>query len=196
LALEKESTDPEHNPPQVIVLNITKPYALLKTPASGAWELDLNAPSGTLGLCAPLQAAAFNTPYWTGSGYIVFDGHAAIAAGSGGAYLERCDTRIHRFLTFTLSGLASSGCPAFRCPPAANSNSIVWQTAAGRLGGMFLASQQAFSIKLPRAIDPSTGYANGDEYRLVLTRTRLYLATRQDQVWTAPAPQPPKRGRG
>jgi hypothetical protein len=196
LAFEKQSTDPDHNSLQVIMLNIARPSARPEVPSSGAWEFDLNNRSGTRRLCAPLHAPTISLAYGTALGYLAFDGRAAIAAGGGGAYLERCGTQRHRFLTFTLSGLAFYGCPAVRCPPAADSRAILWQTAAGRLGGLFLPNQQRFAINLPRAIDRSTGYANGDEYRLVLTHERLYLATRQGQVWTAPAPALPKRLRG
>lgn len=71
---------------------------------------------------------------------------------------------------------------------------IVWQSAAGRVSGLFLPSRRRFMIAVPRNVDPSTGFANGDMYQLALTATRLYLV-RQGLIWSIPAPVKPRSNR-
>lgn len=164
-------------------------------PTTSTTNADLNSPLLTDNVCRPLQIPTVSNSYSSGWGSLTFDDDFAIAAGTGGAYLERCGSHLHQFLTFTTPNWTSSnpGCPHLDCPPAHNPHTIVWQSAAGRLQGLFLPSKQTFTIPIPPKVDPNQpGFANGDNYQLALTPTRLYLVTPQGTIWSAPAPAPAK----
>jgi hypothetical protein len=162
--------------------------------ANGSTNIDLDSPQLDQKICPPLSVPAVSTPDGSPAwGSLVFDNGFAIASGSGGTYLERCGSHQREFLTFTT---ANARCSALVCPPAHDSHAIVWQSAAGRLNGIFLPSKQKFTIPVPPTVDPNQpGFANGDRYQLALTPTRLYLITPQGGIWSFPAPASPKPSR-
>jgi len=141
-------------------------------------------------VCRPLSVPAVSTAYDSGWGSLSFDAGFAIASGTGGAYLERCGSRLHEFLTFTAP--ASGDCPHLACAPVSNSREIIWQSASGRLSGIFLPNRQRFTIPVPENVDPlAGGFANDHLYTLALTSTRLYLLTPENGIWSTPAPPSP-----
>jgi hypothetical protein len=154
---------------------------------------DLDLPGLAVHVCKPVSVPRVSDGYDSGWGSVSFASGFAIAAGGGGSYLERCGSRLHRFLTYTNPTLGY-GCAHLVCTPAAASRLIVWQSAAGRLSGMLLPGRKRFTIRVPVRVDPeaaSGGFANGDEYRLALTPRRLYLFTIQDRIWSIPTPRQP-----
>jgi len=159
-------------------------------PTNSRTTVDLDSPQLAEKVCRPLAVPAVSNAYSSGWGSLTFDDGFAIASSNGGAYLERCGSHLHEFLTFTPP---TTGCPHLACPPAENSQAIVWESAAGRLGGIFLPSRQRFTIRVPANVDPqgaSGGFARDDPYTLALTPRNLYLMT-QRGVWSIPAPAAP-----
>ncbi len=169
-------------------------------PSGGSTTVNLDSPGLTEKVCTPLTVPRVSfSPYGDRPGSLTPAGAFEIAAGNGGAYLERCGSHLHEFLTAgVLSRSAApsestAGCASLACPPDANAHAIIWEAPAGRLSGIFLPSRQRFSIPVPARVDPSLGI--GADYQLALTTTTLYLnvGARPGHrgIWTIPAPTPP-----
>jgi hypothetical protein len=155
-------------------------------PSGGSTTVDLDSPTLRQTLCSPLTVPSPSSGPVDhyGAPSILLDGRFAVFTGPGGSYLEQCGSELHQFLTYT----SYPGCAHQTCPPPANSNLIIWESAPLRLSGIFLPDRQRFTIPLPDEIDPTPGpYVNGDQYALALTSHTLYVGN-DDKVWMAPAP--------
>ncbi|MGI8557226.1 MAG: hypothetical protein ACR2ND_02775 [Solirubrobacteraceae bacterium] len=199
VALEPPAGD-EHDVPTFEFQNLNT-GATTGDPTNSMTTVDLNSPQLVEKVCRPLTVPAVSNGYSSGWGSLTYEDGYAIASG-GGAYLERCGSHLHDFLTFTIPDYLSAyvgygyGCPHLACPPASNSQAIVWESAAGRLSGIFLPSRRRFTIRVPTNVDPQGalgGFANGDLYTLALTPRTLYLMN-QTGVWSIPAPAAPRTG--
>jgi hypothetical protein len=161
-------------------------------PANATHGLDLNSPQLVQSICRPLSLPRVSNGYTSGWGSLTFDDGFAIASGGGGAYLERCGSPLHEFLTFTtpsnVNGIA--WCPYLDCSPASNAHEIIWPSEAGRLRGIFLPDRRRFTIQLPVKVETGIGEVPGSAhgYTLALTPTRLYLLNPQGQIWSITAP--------
>jgi hypothetical protein len=167
--------------------NLQTGHVVDNDPADATHGLDLNSPQLVQSICQPLSLPRVSNGYTSGWGSLTFDDGFAIASGGGGAYLERCGSRLHEFLTFTapsnVDGIA--WCSYLDCPPASNTHEIIWPAAAGQLAGMFLPDRRRFTIRVPAKVDASGVTA------LALTPTRLYLLNSripQSQIWSITAP--------
>ncbi len=172
---------------------------VLDDPANAATNINLNAPQLVQSICPPLSLPVVSSAYDSGWGSLTFEDGFAIASGTGGAYLERCGSHLHQFLTYTTPNNFNefAWCPSPDCPPASNSHEIIWQSAAGRLTGIFLPDRRRFTIHVPATVHPNGGgFANGDMYTLALTPTRLYLLIPhlpEGQIWSIPAATEPSK---
>jgi hypothetical protein len=179
-----------HDYPTFEFQNIKTGQALSKDPTNATTTVNLDSPQLAQKACRPLTVPVVSGAYDSGWGSLTFVDGFVIAAGGGGAYLERCGSHRHEFLTFTTPGM-EAGCPALACPPVSNSHAIMWQSAAGRLSGILLPSRQRFMIHVPAEVDPRSGFASEDPYTLALTPRTLYLVTPESRVWSIPAPTSP-----
>lgn len=183
LALEVPSGD-EHILPSFEFQNL-KSGQVTADPTNSTTTVDLDSPYLAEKVCRPPTVPAYSDGYSSRWGSLTSDGRYEIAAGSGGAYLERCGSRLHEFLTFTTPDLNHSyhPCGALDCPPAANSHVIVWRSGAGSLGGIFLLSQRRFTIPLP--------IANEGIAAVAIVANTLYLELYPGGIWSAPVPAAP-----
>jgi hypothetical protein len=161
-------------------------------PRNQATSVDLSSPTLTARACAPLTVPKGDVDgAW---GTLTPDDGFTIAAGDAGAYLERCGSKLHQFLTHTPN---LDACPVGPCAPPSNSHVVIWQSAYGRLGGIFLPSRQRFSIPVPASVEPPGaapgGFANSDGVTLALTSSTVYLEYENGPIWTTPTPSPPTR---
>jgi hypothetical protein len=165
----------------------------LQDPSNVTTTVNLDSPALSEKVCRPVKvpfAANFANPASWGS--VTFDRRIAIVSGPGGVYLERCGSKLHEFLTYT-TGFTE--CPEAGCPPPWNSHLIVWESAPGRLSGIFLPSLQRFTIHVPARVDPaaaSVHVVQSDQYTLVLGSRALYLQA-PGGVWMTPVPKPRRR---
>jgi hypothetical protein len=140
-------------------------------PTNATTFADLNSPALAHKTCPGVRLMRLFEGYSNPWGSLTSYGQFALAIGTdsegNGAFLERCGTRMRRLLAYGSSELE------FSVPPlASNSRAIVWQTAPGRLDGLFLPSLQTFTIPLPSAIVAAEGVGQGD---IALTSGALYL---------------------
>lgn len=162
-------------------------------PARPDTTVNLNRTGLTQGVCRPLAVPTFHGPYDNQPGSLTPIGNGFEIATAPNAYLERCGTHLHRFLTslaYTNANPNRNRCAAVVCPPAANPRVVVWASPppSNQIHGIFLPSLQRFSIPVPTRIDPSDG--TNDEYGVGLTAHRLYLSS-GTRLWSTPAPTPP-----
>jgi hypothetical protein len=91
---------------------------------------------------------------------------------------------------------ATTRCAARLCPPPSNRQVVIWQSAAGRLNGVFLNGVNglhSFQIIVPATVDPSAHqlkYVRADPYTLALAARTLYLETPGGALWAAGLPRP------
>lgn len=187
------AADPEHGFPSFEFQNLQSGRVIANDPANSTTSIDLNAPQLTQSICPPLSlpVVSRSSDGLSGWGSLTFDDGFAITSGDGGAYLERCGSPMHEFLTYTTPNQfdGNASCPYLECAPANNGREIVWQSGPGRVSGIFLKDRRRFTIQPPPnladAISP-----------LALTPTRLYLAggdSVPSHIWSIPAPtEPPK----
>lgn len=165
---------------------------VLPDPTDASTTVDLSSPRLTEKVCRPPHVPVVSTAYSRGWGSLTFDHGYAISAG-GAAFLERCGSRLHQFLTFTLPtylGDYPLNCPHLACPPASNANVIVWAASDSVLKGVFLPDRRRFTIPIPsRAMPPGGGDASS--YQVALTAKTLYLRNDDGRIWTSPAPAEP-----
>jgi hypothetical protein len=159
-------------------------------PSNATTTINLGAPALSEKVCRPVKvpfaAHPDNPPSSWGS--VTFDGRFAIVSGPGGVFLEQCGAKLHELLTYTT---AFTECSQAGCPPPWNSHLIVWESAPGRLSGIFLPSLQRFTIHVPARVDPAAAgvqFVQGDQYTLVLGSRALYLRT-PGGVWMTPVPR-------
>jgi hypothetical protein len=165
-------------------------------PTNRTTRIDLDTPRLSRPVCRPLAVPQDNQSIedgtYPGWGSLTLDGSYGIEAGGSGVVLQRCGSRTRTLLTRTAS---SNTCAARACPPPSNQSMVVWQSAAGRLGGVFLKRIQRFQITVPPSVDPSARqlqFVRADPYTLALTTKMLYLGTPSGTVWAAPMPPAPR----
>lgn len=160
-------------------------------PTNRTTRIDLDAPGLAQPVCAPLTVPVDNVElegevvYPGGWGSLTLDGDWGIAAGNEGVYLQRCGSRTRTFLTRTP---ASGPCASRACSPTNDRSMVVWEAAAGRLGGIFLNGLRRFQISVPAKVDPFASqlrFALSDQYTLALVGKTLYLETPMDGIWEA-----------
>lgn len=118
-----------HDYPAFAFQNLQTSQVLENDPASSTTSLDLNSPQLAQSICRPLTLPPVVSAVGSGWGSLTFpDDGFAIASGNDGAYLERCGSHLHEFLTQTraVDGESSYLCPYLECPPVNNSREIVW----------------------------------------------------------------------
>jgi hypothetical protein len=192
IAFEAPPAD-EHELPTFVFQNLQTGQAVTHDPTSATTTTNLDSPNLTAAICSPLRVPAISNGYSSGWGSLTFDAGYAISSG-GGAYLERCRTRLHKRLTFTIPNYHSSyqdGCAHLACPLAANPHAIIWASASDRLAGIFLPSLQPFTIPLPAKVQGASEEASVS-YQLALTPRTLYLHSGAGHIWSIPAPVQPK----
>jgi hypothetical protein len=171
--------------------------AVLDDPTNRTTRVDLDSPRLDQPVCRPLTVPVDNQHIedgtYPGRGSLTLDGSYGIEAGGGGVFLQRCGSRTRTFLTHSP---ASGACAALACPPTSNRAMVLWQAAAGRLGGIFLKDLQRFQISVPRAVDPLARQfpaAGSDPYTLALAGKTLYLEDNTTgTVWAAHTPSAPR----
>ena len=172
---------------------------VVSDPSNRRTTVNLNYLGLSQRVCSPVivpYAAADEVSPPPGWGSVTFDGRFAIVAGPGGVYLEQCGSRLREFLTYPTS---FNTCAEPTCPPPSNSHLIVWESAPGRLSGLFLPDRQRFVIHLPARVDPQATneqFVSEDQYRLALTARALYLQDQQGQIWRTANPSLPVIGKG
>lgn len=162
-------------------------------PAAGSTTVDPNSSTLPQKVCSPLSLPTVHGTAAQGPGSLTAVDGFQIAAGDGGAYLERCGSHLHERLTSDLPNPSGQGgprgCDSLACPLTANAHAIVW-LSAHRISGIFLPSRHRFSIVLPPkvAIPPGGGAAP----EVALTARTLYLNTGGPAgLWSVPAPTLP-----
>ena len=182
-----------HDYPEFVFQNLQIGQVLENDPADSTTSIDLNSPQLVRSICRPLSLPVVVSPVGSGWGSLSFlDDGFAIASGNGGAYLERCGSHLHEFLTYTTpdNGAHWGLCPYLDCPPVDNLREIVWPSADG-VTGMFLPSRQRFTIRAPANVDA------GGITQLALTPTRLYLSSGLHGIFSTKTPtEPSKPDRG
>jgi hypothetical protein len=190
-----------HDYPAFAFQNLQTSPVLEDDPASSTTSLDLNSPQLAQSVCRPLTLPPVVSAVGSGWGSLTFlDDGFAVASGNDGAYLERCGSHLHEFLTQTraVDGESSYLCPYLVCPPVNNSREIVWPAGASLafgprgITGIFLPSRERFAIPVPAKVLAAGILPLG----LALTPTRLYVST-NDGIFTTKAPTgPSKSNRG
>jgi hypothetical protein len=181
--------------PAVFVMQDLLSGSARQDPSNSTTTVNLNSAVLTRHVCAPVRVpfvSNVNTGPPSGWGSVTRDGAFAITAGPGGAYLQKCGSARRKLLTFTTS---FTQCWEANCPPPSNSHAIVWQSARGRLSGVFLPSGRPFVIHIPTSVDPKqkqSKFISEDGYGLALTARSLYLAA-DGRVWKTASPTPPSR---
>ena len=140
----------------------------------GTTAIDLDSPSLTRPLCAPLRVPLnHDVEHGRLPGELTFYGDYAIAESTAGdgttrRFLERCGTHLHMQV--------APGTDEW----AASARAIVWSSyvGSGDLRGVMLPSLRRFEIQVPPAI--------GDGGWLALSARRLYVLG--NGLWAAPAP--------
>jgi hypothetical protein len=91
-----------HDYPAFAFQNLQTSQVVENDPASSTTSLDLNSPQLVQSICRPLTLPPVVSAVGSGWGSLTFlnDGFA-IAFGNDGAYLERCGSHLHEFLTQT-----------------------------------------------------------------------------------------------
>jgi len=154
------------------------------TPAGTILD-DLNAPSGSSRMCAPLRyPRSFNGDIQAWDlGLLSLYGKFALASGGvpdkGGditAYrLQHCGTRLN--LAIDTNPYYPAISPGPFAPPVASSRAVIWtRTSDGTLAGRLLPSLQPFTIRPPApGVTPAA-----------LTKRTIYVRSASgNQVWAA-----------
>lgn len=167
--------------------------AVSADPSTATSALDLDTASLSRSLCPGVTDPPLDSdPTLVGGlvhGLVIQSGRLAVVSDNRGFWLERCGTHLHRFLT--ANGTNPSASSAFPAPPVSNAHAVMWQSAAGRLSGLFLPGLRPFTIAISARLDPRLGeYPDvlDDQYHLALTPATLYVST-AGGIWTTPAPR-------
>jgi hypothetical protein len=171
--------------------------AILHDPTNRTTRIDLDSSRLAQPVCRLLTVPRDNQRVedglYPGWGSLTLDGNYGIEAGNGGVFLQRCGSRARTFLTRTP---ASGACPARACAPSSNRQMVLWQAAAGRLGGIFLKGLQRFQISVPATVDRLARQfpaALQDPYTLALAGNTLFFEDDTlGTVWTAQMPSAPR----
>ena len=164
---------------EAVVLGHCELTAYLQNIKTGAVKLDpatvggriyddLNTPTGSRPLCAPLRYPDEEGPASTPMlGWLTFYGQFAITEGNAGIHLRRCGSR----LDLTLPGLL--GFSLF-----ANSRAVIWNQLVLRRPlryvapvGLFFPSLRRFTMSVPADIRARGGGV------IALTRRTIYLGS-------------------
>jgi hypothetical protein len=170
-----------------------------RDPTGRTTVADLNSPTLVRKVCSPLSVphadVGVEDPDLSGWGSLTFYGPFALAAGYQGIYLERCGSRMRAKLLQGPPMLYAYPylCQRPVCPPAANSDAVVWQSGYRRLSGVLLPSLRRFVVPVPAAVDTSNpgGPPWDDTYAITLCSRTLYLLV-QGRLWTAARPALPR----
>jgi hypothetical protein len=151
------------------------------TPGGRTFD-DLNAPSGSIRLCAPLRYPRFydGASQRVEPGWLAFDGEFAMAEGGGGTplyTLEHCRSSARH--TVSENSIVS--------PPGLSSRAMAWtyrgqqaRSTSFRLGGWLLPSTQRFTAALPTPLQKKAAVIAALSKRTVYVQesgsTRLWAA--------------------
>ena len=196
IAMTAPCADTSHCPTSFRFQNLST-GAVRDDPTNRTTRVDLDSPRLAQPVCRPLTVPADDQhiedgtyPAW---GSLTLDGGYGIEAGGAGVFLQRCGSPARTFLTYSP---ASGSCAALRCPPTSNRAMVLWQEAAGRLGGIFMKGLQRFQISVPAAVDPLPRQfpaAGSNPYTLALAGKSLYLEDNTTgTVWAAQMPSAPR----
>ena len=162
--------------------------AALQNPG-GTTIPDLSSPSLASNLCSPAHALPIQAdegtimrgPLTVDGNFVLVTGYSCISGPTNETYLERCGSRLHRFITTTPPESASL--------LASASHVILWPTGTQQLGGIFLPSLRRFTLTVPNRLARilATQHAFPEPF---LTTRHLYLPVGQ-QVWSTPIPVVP-----
>jgi hypothetical protein len=157
----------------------------------GATVVELNRPSLSRRLCAPLRIGDLNI----GRGDIPapldwYDSFATTTTATTGfddtTYLERCGARLHR----PLSTMITSGAEIDpQVSNAGNPDLVIWPSGAHTLRGLFLPTLRPFRITVPNRVGRVRA-STGSVDELLVTLRHLYLLN-GTTLWAAPAPSAP-----
>jgi hypothetical protein len=196
VALTAPCSQPSKCPSTFEFENLTT-SAMRSDPTNATTRVELDSAGLVASVCRPLSVPRADETIedgtYPGWGSLTFEGDNGIEAGRQGIFLQRCGSRRRTLLSRTA---ASVGCAARLCPPPSNRQVVIWQSAAGRLNGVFLNGFHRFQIIVPATVDPSAHqlrYVRADPYTLALAARTLYLETPGGTLWAAGLPGPMTR---
>ncbi len=185
------STDGEHYTSSNVFQNL-QTGELRQDPTGGTTIADLNAPSLTATVCRPLTVPTALNQYGTPvPGSLRFYGRFAVSISGdtdSDAYLERCGSHLHRFLTNETDSSDPSALVS------ANTHEVVWVAHGSSLNALTLPGLRPFTIRLPPQVARGCSDPDSCISQISLTDRRLYIlggTTLPEQLWAASAPLPP-----